>query len=136
MLEAGLVALVTAASAITDLIGSNLYDTVAPEQLTNASGQSIYPCLTYQVVSYTKAYGGTADAGVAEKRIVWTAFSPQNSDVRNIREALRQLLTGYGGTLSDGTVVYFTEIVAQHDDFSADSRMFRATLHAKFSYAE
>jgi hypothetical protein len=137
MLEGGLVSFLAAQAPLTAIIGTNIYDTVAPEMMVRPDGNPAYPCLVFQVVSYAKEYAQQGDAGVAQKRIIFTAISTLNTDVRNTREAVRAALTGFGpAELPDGTQVFDIELVAQHDDFSVDSRMYRATLHAMVQYAE
>jgi hypothetical protein len=130
MIETAMVPLILAQAPVTDIIGDALQPIPAPEDLAG------YPCITYQTASYKADYHATGNSGWAQKRIVYNCWASSYLQAITLQEALRSALTGYSGTLSDGTQVYFIEIVNGENYFESDSRLYRATLHALIQYAE
>src|ERR1700685_4214948 len=99
MLETAMLPLVSQPSA-TALIGTgatSIRPIPAPEDLAN------YPCITYQTVSYVADYTVQGNSGWAQKRIVYNCWGASYLITKKIQEALRLILTGYEGILTDGT---------------------------------
>ena len=130
MLETAMVPFILAQSSVTAIIGSSLQPIPAPEDLQD------YPCITYQTASYTADYHAQGASSWAQKRIVYNCWAISYLQAHQLLEALRSALTGYRGTLSDGTQVFFIEIVNGGDFFESDSRLYRVSLHALIQYSE
>lgn len=130
MVETGLVSYLLGQSSITSLVGTSIQPLPAPESLTD------YPCITYQVASYTAGYSAQGLTGWAQKRIVYNCWATTYLQAHTIFDAVRAALSGYQGTLSDGTDVFFTECANGEDYFESDSRLYRASLHTLVQYGE
>jgi uncharacterized protein DUF3168 len=128
MIEAGLVSLLQADGTLTGLIGARLYPVLVPEN-------SAYPCLSYQAVS------GSAETTLEPKealrrRYQFDAWGLAFLDCLNVQNALRNILFGYCGVLSDGTRVLSVERGAMVDGFEADARCYRALREFHFFFVE
>ena len=130
MLETDLVSYLSGQSSITSLVGTNIQPLPAPENLAE------YPCITFQVASYLPGYSTTGMTGWAQKRIVYNCWATAYLQAHTILEALRTVLTGYQGTLPNGTKVFFIECANGEDYFESESRLYRATLHTLVQYSE
>lgn len=130
MLETGMAALLLTQSSITALIGNNVDPIPAPEDLED------YPCITYQEASYTADYTSDGASGWAQKRLVYNCWGTSWMQAKQIQEALRVVLTGYRGTLSEGTQVFLIEVANGEDFFESASRLWRSSLHALIQYSE
>jgi hypothetical protein len=130
VIETALVPFILAQAPITAIIGNALQPIPAPEDLTG------YPCITYQLASYTGDYTSTGTSGWAQKRIVYNCWGTSYLQAHQLFEALRTALSGYMGTLSDGTQIFLIEVANGEDYYESGSRLWRATLHALIQYAE
>jgi hypothetical protein len=132
MLETAMLPLISQ-SSITALIGTvatSIRPIPAPEDLIS------YPVITYQTVSYIADYTVQGHSGWAQKRIVYNCWAASYLLSKQIQEALRLILSGYEGILTDGTQVFLIQIADGEDFFESDSRLYRASLHAVIQYAE
>ena len=102
---------------------------------------SLYPCITYQVASDTVDAYTLADGedNLNKARIVFDCFVPTIKGgsylkARYLALAIKKALSGYSGTLSDGTRVFIAEIVNASDGFQNDAMLSRSTVHVMFTY--
>jgi len=130
MLVEGLVALLNADSEVTTICGDRIMPIPAPDDLSQ------YPCVTYQVASGTTSYTFTNPTGVVDSRVVFTCIAADYGNAKTLARALMQALSGYRGTLQDGTLVYFTEIANVQDGFDDGSRLSTTAVHALVTYLE
>jgi hypothetical protein len=130
MIETGLTAYLLAQSSVTSLIGEALQPLPAPDEVEQ------YPCVTYQVASYQADYTASGSTGWAQKRVVYNCWATTYLQAITIREAIRTALTGYQGTLPDGTEVFLAECVNGEDYFEPGSRLYRTSLHVMVQYFE
>jgi hypothetical protein len=113
LIEAGIVTLLLDDAGIAALIGTRMYAVLVPET-------TVYPCLSYQVVSSVSQY--TVDRKeFGQKRIQFDCWASLYSDAENLKQALRNRLTAYSGTLTDGTRVLGTFREVEIDFFEANS---------------
>lgn len=113
MIESGIVALISDDAGIVALIGTRVYAVLVPETVT-------YPCLSYQVVSSVSNY--TIDRKeFGQKRIQFDCWANRYSDAEAVKQALRNVLDMYSGTLTDGTRVLGTFREVEIDFFEANS---------------
>lgn len=139
MFEAGLVALITGDAATAALIGTRLYPVTAiPDEPT-------YPYVTYQDITGSSDYTfeGAEDTTVRIQFDIWVgtplpATPPPNRYKlsKSIIIALRNLLSGYVGTLNDGTYVLFALRLNPMDKFDNDQRAYRSIVEYEFLIAE
>ena len=128
MLEQGLTTLLNASTSITALIGDRLYPVFVPQSPT-------YPCLSYQVISGSSSYSMDGSAETV-KRIQFDAWGTTYADVKNIQQALHNLLDGFEGVLSDGTAVHGTFRGVELDEFENDSLTYRTLTEYSFHFVE
>jgi hypothetical protein len=130
MIAVSMVPYILAQAPVTAIIGTSLQPIPAPEDLAS------YPCITYQTVSYNTSYTSSGPSGWAQCRVVYNCWATSYLQAQQLLEALRVALSGYRGTLSDGTQVFLIQVVNEDDYISPDSRLFRASLHTLIQYGE
>jgi hypothetical protein len=130
MITNGLVSLLLSDSTIAGIAGNRIQPIPAPETLSD------FPCIAYQVASDVSDYTLTSPTGVTMTRVVFDCLAQRYLDARNLALAVKAALTAYQGTLPDGTVVYFTEIVNLVDGFDDGSRISKTSVHAVMHYAD
>lgn len=130
MITNGIVSLLLNNSTIAGIVGRSIQPIPAPEDLSD------YPVIAYQVASDVSDYTLTLPTGVTTTRIVFDCLAQRYLDARNLALAVKAALTAYQGTLPDGTVVYFTEIVNLVDGFDDGSRVSRTSVHAVMQYMD
>jgi hypothetical protein len=125
--QAGLYALLVGNSelnTLTDLgqiIGGRLTPVLLPED-------SVLPAMVYHLIGGRSAptFSGS---GAQVLRVQFDAYSSATSgtydQAASAREALRCLLNGYSGMLSDGTELQAAELIQSIDFFENDARQFR-----------
>lgn len=91
-------------SAITSLVGTRVY----PHHIPQAN--SVYPCITYAVVSNDSAHHLQGGAGYAAKRLQIDVYAKTETSRDAVVEAVRNQLQGFpaagtSGTIGAGTVV-------------------------------
>lgn len=130
MLTDGLVSLLLGVPAITAIVGNRIQPIPAPEDTATR------PCITYQSPSDVGSYTLTGSDGVTSTRVVFDCLAPRYRDARALALAVKSALSGYSGTLSDGTVIYSTQVVNVVDGFDDGSRISRTSVHVLFQYAD
>lgn len=128
MIEIGVVSLLEANSALTALIGTRLYPVLLPEVAT-------YPCVTYNVVSSTNDYTFETKE-ISRKRIDFNCFGETYIDCKAVKQALRNVVDGYVGTLTDGTRVLGTFSGTELDFFEDHARVYRVLAEYIFEFVE
>ena len=137
MVEIGFAQLLAQNTGVKALVGNAIQPIPAPEDL------KLYPCVTYQVVSYTDL--DDLDDGSAwgeQQRIIYTCWSQAAQDggtyqqANTIRKAVRTALEGFSGELPDGTHVFMTKIDGKEDFFESESRQYRCVLHILVQYSD
>jgi hypothetical protein len=142
MLITGLVAYLLTQTSITSLIaqGNALQPIPAPVEITDTSGNPLYPCVTFQMVSDAPQYTLTGTAGISTARIVFDCLAPLDPGgygvSRNIALAVKAALSGYQGTLPDGTKVWMAEVVNVLDIFSPDALLSTCSVHVLVTYSD
>jgi hypothetical protein len=130
MLQAGLVSLLEACAPLTALVGSDIYPVLMPEGVKLTSGKG---GLTYKIVGGNSS-PTFSSSGMQKVRIQFDAFGVNYIDAANIREAVRVLLNGFMGTLSDGTVIVDCELIQPIDFENNDARQFRLASEFYFMF--
>jgi hypothetical protein len=156
MLTNGLVSYLLAQTPITAIVGTGIQPVPAPEDLTD------YPCITYQMVSYSTEYANDGPVGVSKSRVVFDCFAARYLDAQTLALTVATALSGFGieaaissefgsggfgeggygtipgsnGILPDGTQVYLIEIANIVDGYVDGSRIYRTSVHALIQYAD
>lgn len=129
MLEQGLVALLTANAALTALIGTRLYPVQGPPD------NPVFPYITYQDVTASSEYN--LDSTETRKTLIqFDIWGTSYLTGKIIANALRNALSGYQGTLTDGTRVLFARRGNYLDNFDVDSRTYRSIAEWEFTAVE
>lgn len=142
MLTSGLVAYLLTQTSVTSLLaqGNAIQPIPVPVELTDTSGNPLYPCITYQMASDVPEYTLTGTAGMSQARVVLDCLAPLNPGgylvARNIALAVKAALSGFQGTLPDGTRVWFAEVVNVVDLFSPDALLSHSSVHALITYLD
>jgi hypothetical protein len=127
MVEEGITSLLLADATLSGLIGTRIYPVLVPSD-------PVYPLLTYQVVTSKREYT-LSNAVTKQKCIQFDCWGSTYSDSKQVQQALENVLSGYNGTLSDGTKVLGTFLDAEHDDFQSDARDYRAISEYVIKYS-
>jgi hypothetical protein len=129
LLEQGLVTLLTETPGVTELVADRIYPVQGPPD--NAT----YPFLTYLVAAGTSDYAldGTESR---MKRLQFDCWSLSSLTNLQILTQLRNVLTGFVGTLPDGTRVLFAARVNEMSDFDNDSKSYRSICEYEFQFVE
>jgi hypothetical protein len=129
LLEQGLVTLLTETSGVTELVGDRIYPVQGPPD------NPTYPFITYLVASGNSDYG--LDGTEARmKRIQFDSWSLSSLTNLQILTALRNVLTGFVGTLPDGTRVLFAARLNEMSDFDNDTKSYRSICEYEFQFVE
>lgn len=137
MFEPGMVALIVGDGPTAALIGTRLY----PVQ--GVPDNPTFPYVTYQDITGSSDYAFDG-AELRSARIQFDVWSDGNVDAatpgyglnKSILNCLRNLLSGFVGTLNDGTRVLFTDRLNQMDQFDDDSRTYRSVAEYEFLISE
>lgn len=126
MIEAGLTALLSENAPLQALIGSCLYPVMLPEN-------TAYPCVSYQGVSASSEYSlsGTSERW---KRLQFDVWGQTYSSVKAVVSALDDVLDGFSGPLSDGTVIVGAFRGVELDLSEPYSRTYRTMVEYTFHY--
>ena len=85
-------------------------------------------------------YTLTGTAGLSTARLVLDCLAPLNPGgylvARNIALAVKQALSGYQGTLPDGTRVWIAEVVNVVDLFAPDAFLSHTSVHLMVAYLD
>lgn len=129
MLEQGLVTLLTGAPGVTELVSDRIYPVQGPPD------NPTYPFITYLVAAGNSDYA--MDGTEARmKRIQFDSWSLSSLTNLQILTQLRNVLTGFVGTLPDGTIVLFAARVNEMSDFDNDSKSYRSICEYEFQFVE
>jgi len=128
MLYAGLVALMLANTNLRALVGNRIYPTLVPKTTTPT-----YPLIVYNDVSSTTDVMIDLTA-ITSKRIQFDCRSTSYVDAKNCQAALHNLFDGLTTTLSDGTVLQFTEASNDIDLFDDHDLVYRAVSDWIFQF--
>ena len=128
-MEAGIQQLVTAAPAVSALIGSRLYPLLLPDA-------PVYPAATYQVISCVEEQTLDGPTGIFTARVQVDAWSPSYSETKATAAAIRGVLDGFDGTLADGTRVANMWLCdSPADAFTPEARLYRTQQDFKLIYS-
>lgn len=134
MLTNGLVSLLLASTPVTAIAGNSIQPIPAPVDLKQ------FPLITYQQVSDTPGYTLTGSEGLSTARVVFDCMAPLNpggyTTARNLALAVKAALSAFSGTLSEGTKVWFIEIVNFTESFDNASFLSRSSVHAMVTYTD
>jgi hypothetical protein len=132
MIEEGVVARLQADAGVSALIASRVYPVLAPELL------SLFPCVTYQVISNPSDNDLVGDTGFAVCRIQMDAWAQSYGVCKSIARALGACLSNCAGELTDedATLVFSVQRVNVSDQFESDTRMYRVMSDFLFQYIE
>lgn len=119
-------------TALTAIVGTNIYPVALPKSVS-ATAQ---PWMTYQTVSRTALYQLSGDSNLVKKRIALNIWSSSYADVANAAKAIWSSLSGFQGTLPNGTVVRLIEIANGSDSYEDTALMYRAMVQLIVSYIE
>jgi hypothetical protein len=119
MLLEGLYTLLQSCTPLTNIVGTRIYPLVLPKNYT-------VPAVTFGQVSSTtevhldRTYVETTSVDINSWALTY-------SDAAKAQDAINTLLSMYQGTLSDGTVVLYTQSSTHPDEFEHDSLLYRCT---------
>ncbi len=134
MFEAGLYSLLTADATVSGLIGTRLFPVVVNEHdmPVNPGDPS---CASYQVVAGDTTYT-LEPKQTTERRVQFDAWAVEYSDAKSIVRAIRNVLSGYSGTLQDGTRVLTSVELNEIDDFGSNFRVWRVMSEYRITFVE
>jgi hypothetical protein len=126
MLHVGIVALTTGDAGVSALVGNN----VMPVLLNEGCA---LPALTFQLA------GGRSDptfatSGMQRARYQFDAHGKTYASCAAVMAALRTLLDGFVGTLTDGTRVLNCEWIQQIDHYDYEPLQFRISAEFYFDF--
>jgi hypothetical protein len=124
--QSGLFALLRADAGVMAVVSERIFPVLLPENAT-------LPALTYHVVGGSSA-PTFATSGMQKVRIQFDCFARSYLDADRARDALRQSLYGYRGTLADGTFLQNAELIQSVDFFDNDPRQFRCMSEFYFYF--
>ena len=126
MISRGIYSLLSSAPSIVAAAPGGVFPVLLPKALTATA-------LTYQIV------GGSSSAtlgtsGLQKLRVQFDAWATSYDAAASLREALRELLNGYQGQLTDGTVLQNVDLIQFVDDLDQDSQQFRCVSEFYFFF--
>jgi len=89
-LEEGIFSLLSADSGVAALVGSRIYPTQAPQNVT-------YPCVVYQRVGAERAHHTTGASGVSEVRMQVASLAESYSGAKALGAAVRAAMDAQRG---------------------------------------
>jgi hypothetical protein len=121
-LETGIFTLLTQDATVGPLVGnSRVYPVLmAPN--------SAYPAIVYRVGEIETLYTLAGEAGLSQKRIYVSCHGQAYLDARSLADAVTELLSGYHGTLADGTVIQGAFQDSEEDLYDDPVRTYRTDL--------
>lgn len=129
MFEQGLFSLITGDAGVSALIVDRLY----PVQ--GVPDKPTFPYVTYQPVTAGSDY--TLDGAEArQQRLQFDCWALSALDNLNVLIALRNLLSGFSGTLSDETRVLFTSRENEMANFDNNAKSYRSVCEYEFLFSE
>ena len=130
MLEQGLVTLLLANAGVSALIGTRIYPVQGPPD------NPTYPYITYQDFTAAPSDYAFDSAELVTRRIQFAYWGLAYSDGAGIYLAVRNAISGYVGTLGDGTRVLFAKHLTWMNNFDVDSRSYRSVDEYEFQISE
>jgi len=130
MLEEGIVSALTTNSTFTALVGTRIYP------VDGVRNQETFPYVTYRNGPSPATEYYCDGKQILHKSIQFDVWAQKYSDARNIANAIDGVLSGYAGTLPDGTRVIFATAVNEIDNFDVDARAKRSIVEYNFQYVE
>lgn len=128
MIETGLYALLTSASAITSLVGNRIYPVALPEDAT-------LPAIAYKLIG-SQSWPTFDTVGFQRKRFEFSCYATTYLVAITIKAALISVLDRYTGTLSDGSIVSSTTRITGTDLFIQDDMQYCSTVEMYFYFNE
>lgn len=128
-LEDGLVALLNADSGVNALLAGRVYPVQGPPD------NPTYPYTTYQDITASSDYA-LDGAETQTRRIQFDHWGMAYADGKTIAKAFRNVLSGFSGTLQDGTRVLFSKRLNYLDNFDEDTRSYRSISEFEFLISE
>ncbi len=131
-LEIDLAAQLATISALTAIVGTNIYPVVLPKGVSAIA----QPWMTYQTVSRTQLYALSGDSYMVRKRIALNIWSPTYLDVITAQKAIWSALSGFAGNFPNGTQVQLVQIANASDSFESAALMYRSSVQLLITYVE
>jgi hypothetical protein len=121
MIEESIVALLSASTTITGLIGPNaIWPVMIPQTAT-------YPCIKFSTITGMSDFDLDGVTNLLQVRIQVEAWANSYGGAKTLQAAIKNVLDGYAGTpIAGGVTVISCYVVNSIDFFEADSRQFRA----------
>jgi hypothetical protein len=136
VLKTGVVSYLLSLSTITSQLAGGNAIQPAPAPVDDSD----YPAIVYRVASDVPGYTLTGADGMSNSRIVFDCLAPYNSGgyliASNLALAVKAALSGYRGTLPDGTRVLFAKVVNVTDNFDDAAYLSRSSVHVLFTYGD
>jgi hypothetical protein len=129
MLEQGLVALLLANTGVSALVATRIYPVQGPPD------NPVYPYATYQDITASTDYAFDGSELVT-RRIQLAYWGLAYGDGAALMIAMRNALSGYVGTLPEGTRVLFSKHMNWMNNFDVDSRSYRSVDEYEFQISE
>jgi hypothetical protein len=129
VLETGLYTLLSTNAGVSALVGTRIYPVQGPPDAPT------YPYITYQPVTGGSEYALNS-AEARRKRIQFDCWAASALANLQILTALRNVLTGYTGTLTDGTRVLFTTRENEMANFDDSQKVYRSVCEYEFLFVE
>lgn len=107
--EAVLRSALVGTSAVTTLIGSRIYPVMAP-------ASAPLPLVTWRRAGISRSHTLSAPMGVPQVTIEYQIYAATYETARDIADAMRVVLDGYGGTV-DNVTIRQTSLENEVDEF-------------------
>jgi hypothetical protein len=120
MIDQGLWTLLTTSAQITSLCGTRVYPDVRP---TNP----VYPLIEMKEISGIGRETWDT-SGMQRDRYQFDVYAETKAVATTLRDAVRQVLNGYNGVLSDGTFLQNAWLINKMSSYSDDPRIYKSTM--------
>ena len=120
MIDQGLWTLLTTSAQITSLCGTRVYPDVRP---TNP----VYPLIEMKEISGIGRETWDT-SGMQRDRYQFDVYAETKAAATTLRDAVRQVLNGYNGVLSDGTFLQNAWLINKMSSYSDDPRIYKSTM--------
>ena len=107
MIAVGLATLLRSTPAVTDIVGTNIYYLIMPEEAP-------MPALRFQVIG-GQSYPTFQNSGLQKQRIQFDCYAVNALQADQLRDALIAFLNQFRGVLSDGTNLQYAEYIQSVD---------------------
>jgi hypothetical protein len=126
VIDEGLWNLLTTAPQVSTLCGTRIYPEVRP---TNP----VYPLIEMKEISGIGRQTWDT-SGMQRDRYQFDCYAKTKGAAMNLRDAVRQVLNGYRGLLSDGTFLQNAWLINRLSSFSDDPRIYCSTMEFYLLY--